>query len=109
MPELRSGVRRGRAAAIAQKGSEPAKKNVAGRGRGRPRTRLAAKNPVPDKPLIPIPEPKKNEREEGVEAMGDESGGLSANKDKAVGVAPDDDTTPPFPEKVFFKFDTIYW
>ncbi|KAK7343248.1 hypothetical protein VNO77_11848 [Canavalia gladiata] len=90
MPELRSGVRRGRG----QKESEPAKKNVKPRAaaKGRPRTRLAAKKlEEPEKPLIVISEEKK---EEGAGAMGDESGGLSANKGE------DDPNNPPFPERV---------
>ncbi|XP_061348559.1 casein kinase 1-like protein HD16 isoform X2 [Gastrolobium bilobum] len=111
MPELRSGVRRGRAA-VGQKGSEPARKNVKTRAavaaapeKGRPRTRLAAKKLEREKPLIVISEPDSNierakakkNKEEGEGVMGDESGGLSANK----GVAPEDDAnTPPFPERV---------
>ncbi|RDX65587.1 Casein kinase 1-like protein HD16, partial [Mucuna pruriens] len=106
MPELRSGVRRGRGRGRGQKGPEPAKKNVkapaAPAARGRPRTRLAAKKlereepliPIPE-PLIPIPEPRKEEKKkEGAGVMGDESGGVSANKGE------DDTTTPPFPDKV---------
>ncbi|KAK7310301.1 hypothetical protein RJT34_07729 [Clitoria ternatea] len=100
MPELRSGVRRGRP----RKGSEPPNKNLkketpaapSGRGRGRPRTRLAAKNLEPQEPLIPIPEPAKEEeiKVEGAGVMGDQSGGVSANKGE------EDAATPPFPEKV---------
>jgi len=108
MPELRSGVRRGRGRG--QKASEPARKEVKARAapRGRPRTRLAAKElelqeplipipptPIPE-PLIPILEPAKEEKKEvgvGVN-MGDESGGLSGNKPE------EDATTPPFPDRV---------
>ncbi|KAK7390722.1 hypothetical protein VNO78_18753 [Psophocarpus tetragonolobus] len=98
MPELRSGVRRGRGRG--QKGSEPAKKEVKARAapRGRPRTRLAAKELEHQEPLIPIPEPlipepaKEEKKEVGV--MGDESGGLSGNK------AEDDAIAPPFPDRV---------
>ena len=119
MPELRSGVRRGRAA-VAQKGSEqpappPAKRNVktrAAAAKGRPRTRLAAKKPEREKPpVIVTSEAKaKKNKEKGVGVMGDDSGGLSANK----GVAPEDNT-PPFPERVcgFFEsypcFDRLYF
>ncbi|TKY50595.1 Casein kinase I [Spatholobus suberectus] len=105
MPELRSGVRRGRGRG--QKGSEPARKTVKARAaaapaKGRPRTRLAARELEREEPLIPIPEPliaipepaKEEKKEKGVGAMGDESGGLSANK------GDDDANTTPFPDRV---------
>ncbi|XP_027367342.1 casein kinase 1-like protein HD16 isoform X2 [Abrus precatorius] len=94
MPELRSGMRRGRV----QKESEPAKKDVKTRAaaaavaKGRPRTRLTAKKlEEPGKPLIVISEEKKEER---VGVMGDENGGVNANK------AEDDANTSPFPDRV---------
>ncbi|CAJ1977769.1 unnamed protein product [Sphenostylis stenocarpa] len=95
MPELRSGVRRGRGRG--QKTSETARKEVKARAapRGRPRTRLAAKELERQEPLIAIPEPAKEEKkDEGVAVkMVDESGGLSGNK------AEEDAITPPFPDK----------
>ncbi|RYQ93236.1 hypothetical protein Ahy_B09g099504 isoform E [Arachis hypogaea] len=102
MPELRSGVRRGRAA-VGQKGSEPpapARRNVKTRApaaaagvKGRPKTKAAA---AAKKPVIVTSEAKAKEVKEKVfGVMGDDSGGLSANK----GAAPEDNT-PPFPERV---------
>ncbi|KAJ1385816.1 Serine/threonine-protein kinase, active site [Sesbania bispinosa] len=116
MPELRSGVRRGRAAAVGQKDSEPAKRNVKTRAavpaaeKGRPRTRLAAKKLEREKPPIPTPEPvsdkeRAKNKKEGAGVMGDESGGLSANK----GASPEEDAnTPPFPERVQVGGSPVY-
>lgn len=111
MPELRSGVRRGRGRG--QKAVESVKKTVKTRAaaapKGRPRTRLAAKELQREEPLIAVPEPlipiaeplipiaepaKEDNKEEGVGAMVGGSGGLSANKGE------EDANTPPFPEKV---------
>ncbi|MED6134653.1 Casein kinase 1-like protein hd16 [Stylosanthes scabra] len=105
MPELRSGVRRGRAA-VGQKDSEPpapARRNVKTRAaaaaaagaKGRPRTKAAAAA-AKKKPVIATSEAKAKEvKEKVLRVMGDDSGGLSANK----GAAPEDNT-PPFPERV---------
>lgn len=106
MPQLRSGVRRARAAPVTNKESEPPKKNKP--GRGRPRTRLAAKKSEPLTQLL-IPETLKNVVEEGVGVMGDERVGVSANKDKGVAAVPEEDAnSPPLPERVCADFDTIF-
>ncbi|KAL2323855.1 hypothetical protein Fmac_022913 [Flemingia macrophylla] len=121
MPELRSGVRRGRGRGQ-KESEEPARKNLKARaaaapaaaGRGRPRTRLAAKEleiveslvPIPE-PLIPItipitiPEPVKEEdKKKGVGGMA--SGGVSANK------GDEDANAPPFPERVQVGGSPLY-
>ncbi|CAJ1846122.1 unnamed protein product [Sphenostylis stenocarpa] len=114
MPELRSGPRR-RRAPVSRRSSEPP--SPAGRyvktraavarevaaAAERPRTRLAAKQLEEEKPVIVISDHTKKEIEGG--AMGDESGGLSANK----GVAQEDDANPaPFPERVQVGGSPVY-
>lgn len=114
MPELRSGPRRGRAAAVGRKGPQPANKNVdvktrAAPVKGRPRTRLAAKElQVQEPPIVIISvadshtegaEENKIKEEGGAGVMGGhESGGLSPNK---VVVPEDEGNTPPIPDKVY--------
>lgn len=129
MPELRSGPRRGRAQ-LGRRSVEPpspaanyvktraavarAAAAAAAAAEERPRTRLAAKKLEQEKPVIVISEEEEAESdverankkkdkeriEEGV--MGDDSGGLSANK----GVAQEDEgNTAPFPERVFLYFN----
>ncbi|KAL5066676.1 hypothetical protein RYX36_017563, partial [Vicia faba] len=104
MPQLRSGVRRARAAPVTEKQSEPpVKKNTpAPRGRGRPRTRLVAKKSEPlTQQLLVV--------EEGVGVMGDERVGVSANKDKGVAAVPEEDAnSPPLPERVQVGGSPLY-
>ena len=118
---LRRGVRRGRARIVQNRFEEPprpgnyvktraAVAREAAEARPRPRTRLAIKelNNNQDDQVIVI-----SERDTGLEdrkvqgleeeqedkgAMGDESGGLSANK--AAGIE-EEGSSAPFPEKVF--------
>ncbi|KAK7295846.1 hypothetical protein RJT34_18758 [Clitoria ternatea] len=119
MPEPRSGPRR-RRTPIGRRSSEPpspAGKYVKTRAAvareaavaaERPRTRLAAKKLEQDKPVIVISEPDshtKNVEEEIEGVMGDESGGLSANK----GVPQEDDANAaPFPERVQVGGSPVY-
>ncbi|MED6207967.1 Casein kinase 1-like protein hd16 [Stylosanthes scabra] len=134
MPELRSGPRRGRAQ-VGRKSAEPtspatnyvktraavarAAAAAAAAAEERPRTRLAAKKlEQEEKPVIVISEEeeeaesdveraknKKSEERIEVGVMGDESGGLSANK----GVAQEDEgNTAPFPERVQVGGSPVY-
>ncbi|XP_061367615.1 casein kinase 1-like protein HD16 isoform X2 [Gastrolobium bilobum] len=115
MAELRSGPRR-RRAPVGPRSCEPlspAAKYVKTRAAvarevaaaeaavvERPRTRLVAKKLKQEKPVIVI-----SEKEEIEGVMGDDSGGLSANK----GVAQEDEgNTPPFPERVQVGGSPIY-
>lgn len=122
MPVLRRGVRRGRARILQKHFEEPPRAGTyvktraavareAAEARPRPRTRLAIKelNKNREEEVIVISErdtcleDKKvqqlEEEEEDKGAMGDESGGLSANK--AAGIE-EEGTSAPFPEKVCF-------
>ncbi|KAL1323211.1 hypothetical protein HN51_068277 [Arachis hypogaea] len=132
MPELRSGPRRGRAQ-VGRRIAEPpspaanyvktraavarAAAAAATVAEERPRTRLAAKKlEQEEKPVIVISEEeaesdveraknKKSEERIEVGVMGDESGGLSANK----GVAQEDEgNTAPFPERVQVGGSPVY-
>ncbi|XP_057427721.1 casein kinase 1-like protein HD16 [Lotus japonicus] len=114
MPELRSGPRRGRAAAVGRKGPQPANKNVdvktrAAPVKGRPRTRLAAKELQVQEPpivIISVAEENKIKEEGGAGVMGGhESGGLSPNK---VVVPEDEGNTPPIPDKVQVGGSPLY-
>ncbi|XP_057755034.1 casein kinase 1-like protein HD16 [Arachis stenosperma] len=132
MPELRSGPRRGRAQ-VGRKIAEPpspaanyvktraavarAAAAVATVAEERPRTRLAAKKlEQEEKPVIVISEEeaesdveraknKKSEERIEVGVMGDESGGLSANKGAAQ---EDEGNTAPFPERVQVGGSPVY-
>lgn len=128
MPELRKGVRRGRPAtlvagqncvktraAVAREAAAAAEKE-----RPRPRTRLAAKKLKAKqeggqegkgnkKPVIVISEKdcelerkEKGKKVNNNKKMGDDSGGLSANK--AAGQE-EEGSTAPFPERVCFFFN----
>ena len=121
MPVLRRGVRRGRGRIVQKHFEEPppagayvktraAVAREAAEARPRPRTRLAIKelNKNQEEEVIVISqrdtdlEDKKVqglEVEEDKGAMGDESGGLSANK--AAGIE-EEGSSAPFPEKVHF-------
>ncbi|KAK7394119.1 hypothetical protein VNO78_14638 [Psophocarpus tetragonolobus] len=104
MPELRSGPRR-RGAPVGRKSSEaasPAGRYVKTRA-AVAREAAKAKKLEEEKPVIVISDHTKKDVEGG--AMGDESGGLSANK----GVAQEDDAnTAPFPERVQVGGSPIY-
>lgn len=120
MPELRRGVRRGRARVAHKRSDPPPLRNYvrtraavareAAEALARPRTRLAArklKEGDQDDQVIVISEKdsdsgrrkgkEKVEEEEDKAAMGDDSGGLSANK--AAGQE-EEGNTAPFPERV---------
>ncbi|KAK7304285.1 hypothetical protein VNO77_45153 [Canavalia gladiata] len=119
MPELHSGPRR-RRAPVGRRSSEPpspagkyvktraAVARAAAAAAERPRTRLAAKKLEQEKPVIVISEPDSNRNKDKQEiegAMGDDSGGLSANK----GVAQEDDSNAaPFPERVQVGGSPVY-
>lgn len=124
MPVLRKGVRRGRARILPKRSDEPprvgnyvktraALAREAAEARPRPRTRLAIRelNKNQDDEVIVISERdtgledkkvQELQEEEDKGAMGDESGGLSANK--AAGIE-EEGSSAPFPEKVCFIFD----
>ncbi|KOM28469.1 hypothetical protein LR48_Vigan549s002400 [Vigna angularis] len=115
MPELRSGPRRRRAPVGRRSSEQPSSggryvktraavaREAAAAAAERPRTRLAAKQLEEEKPVIVISDHTKKEVEGG--AMGDESGGLSANK----GVAQEDDANPaPFPDRVQVGGSPVY-
>ena len=124
MPELRRGVRRGRARVTQKRSSSPPLQNYvktraavareAAKALARPKPRLAARKKLKEEEenqVILISEEEgesdseRREEEEKLEeveeeeeekvAMGDDSGGLSANK-----AAGKEDETVPFPEKV---------
>lgn len=119
MPELRRGVRRGRARVAHKRSDPPPLRNYvktraavareAAEALARPRTRLAArklKEEDPEDQVIVLSERdsdserikgKEKVEEEEKPAMGDESGGLSANK--AAGQE-EEGNTAPFPERV---------
>lgn len=119
MPELRRGVRRGRARVAHKRSDPPPLRNYvktraavareAAEALARPRTRLAArklKEEDPEDQVIVLSErDSDSERRKGKErveeeekpAMGDDSGGLSANK--AAGQE-EEGNTAPFPERV---------
>ncbi|KAF3444433.1 hypothetical protein FNV43_RR14125 [Rhamnella rubrinervis] len=119
MPELRRGVRRGRARVAHKRSDPPPLRNYvktraavareAAEALVRPRTRLAArqlKDEDPEDQVIVLSErDSDSERRKGKEkveeeekpAMGDDSGGLSANK--AAGQE-EEGNTAPFPERV---------
>lgn len=96
MPELRNGRRRRRAPV---RSSEPVAKYV----KTRAAVAAAKKQEQEKKPVTVISEPEERDKKkdrgeiEGIE-MGDDTGGLSANK----GVPQEDEgNTTPFPERVF--------
>lgn len=87
MPELRRGVRRGRAPLARKRSGPPPPTPPPPRGRPEPPAAAAGNNYV-----------KTRDKEEvELEAMGDESGGLSANK---AGGQEEEGSTAPFPERV---------
>ncbi|GLT70653.1 hypothetical protein SLA2020_427170 [Shorea laevis] len=130
MPELRKRVRRGRAAVVEGQEQQQGKrqrnqKQARAATAARPRTRLATKrlkkneedqpvvvareNPVIvisegdsdiDKPLL-----KRDQKEKKKIPMGDDSGGLSANK---AGGQEEEGSTAPFPERVQVGGSPVY-
>ncbi|GLU19508.1 hypothetical protein SLE2022_357560 [Rubroshorea leprosula] len=130
MPELRKGVRRGRAAVVEGQEQQQGKRQRNQRQAraataARPRTRLATQrlkkneedqpvvvareNPVivisegdsdNDKPLV-----KRDQKEKKKIPMGDDSGGLSANK---AGGQEEEGSTAPFPERVQVGGSPVY-
>lgn len=124
MPVLRRGVRRGRARIVHNHFEDPPRAGTyvktraavareAAEARPRPRTRLAIKelNKNQEDEVIVISERdtgfedkkvQQLQEEEDKGAMGDESGGLSANK--AAGIE-EEGSSAPFPEKVCFFSD----
>ncbi|GLT71342.1 hypothetical protein SLA2020_433710 [Shorea laevis] len=127
MPQLRKGVRRGRAAVVQGQEQQPGKqqrnqKQARVATAGRPRTRLAAKRleKEEDQPVvgrenrvIVLSEGdsdiekalvKRVQKEKKI-LMGDDSGGLSANK---AGGQEEEGSTAPFPERVQVGGSPLY-